>query len=285
MSTTHDTPSSAAPAPPPPPPAAPRPSAGRPPAGRGWWRALGSLFAVAVLSMAVLQILGLLGHSTETIRRSVPVEGIEAIDVDASSGEVLLTGTSGDEVRIEARVEHGLWRTKVRIERDGTTLRARSSCPPFPGRCGVRYTVEVPRGVRVVARSDNGDVRARDLRGPAVLESSNGEVQAANLSGPALLTSSNGDVTAAGMQGESIEARSDNGAVSVDVVEAPDRLVAESDNGDVDVAVPDDGTAYALDLFTDNGTASGDIRTDPGADRSLRIRSDNGDVSVRYRLR
>ena len=40
--------------------------------------------------------------------------------------------------------------------------------------------------------------------------------------------------------------------------------MATSDNGSVEVVVPDDGEAYALDMSTDNGSENQDIRVDSG---------------------
>lgn len=278
MSTIHDGPTAMAPAPGVP------PAGGPPRAGRRWWRVVGSIVAVFILSMTLLQVVAVIARSTETIRRTIPADGVEHVDVRANSGDVVVTGTGGDEVRIVARVEHGLFRTKVRIRRDGDTLRASSSCPPFPGLCSVGYTIEIPRGMRVVARSDNGDVTVRDLDGVADVSSSNGDVLASDLSGDARLESSNGDVTGTGLRGDVVTARSRNGNVTVELGAAPRQVEATSSNGDVDVALPDDGEAYALDMSTANGNSTGQIRTDPDSARRLHIRSSNGDVAVRYRL-
>lgn len=263
---------------PPPVPPSERPS-------RPWWRVLGSIAAVGVLLISVVQIIGTIGRTTETERRTLEVTGITRLVVDSHDGNVEVTGSERDDIRLVARVEHGLWRTRLRIERDGDTWRASSNCPPFPGHCGVDYTIEVPRDLRVVARSGNGDVSARDLAAAAELFSANGNVRAANLSGDARLESRNGDVSGTALLGEVVEATSRNGDVSVDHASPPEHVVARSSNGDVEVAVPDDGEPYALDMETANGSRTGDIRTDPDSGRRLRIHSRNGDVTVRYRLR
>lgn len=263
--------------------AAPVPPKDRP--SRVWWRVLGGIAAVFVLAAALLQVVGLIARSTETQRRVLDIDGVERLVVDSDEGDVSITGSARDDLRLVAELEHGLRRARVRIERDGDTIRATSHCPPFPGFCAVDFAIEVPRGIAVVARSDNGDVSAGDLADAAELSSGNGNVRVANMSGDARLVSSNGDVTATALQGRLVDATSRNGNVSVDLAAAPQQVVAKSANGDVDVAVPDDGEPYALDMSTSNGSRSADIRTDPQSSRRLRVHSANGDVAVRYRLR
>ena len=58
-------------------------------------------------------------------------------------------------------------------------------------------------------------------------------------------------------------------------------MVATSDNGSVEVVVPDDGEAYALDLSTDNGSRTEDIRIDSASPRTITISTENGDATAR----
>jgi hypothetical protein len=44
----------------------------------------------------------------------------------------------------------------------------------------------------------------------------------------------------------------------------------------------DDDVAYVLVTETDNGSVTSPIRTDPGSDRRITARSDNGDITIRY---
>lgn len=250
---------------------------------RTWWRVLGSIAAVLLLAFCTLQLVSLFGRSTETVRRTVPVDGVRAFDVAADSGDVTIVGTDRDDIAIVARVSHGLWRTRVRIiERDGVVSTS-TECPALSNHCSVRYTIEVPREMVVNVDADNGSVRARGLTRKAVLTSGNGDVLAESLAGTARLGSDNGSVEARGMTTTAIEASSGNGDVVVELREPPEQVVAESDNGSVEVVLPDTPHAYDLDLSTDNGERFGQIRTDPASDRHLVIRSDNGDVTVGYR--
>ncbi len=49
-------------------------------------------------------------------------------------------------------------------------------------------------------------------------------------------------------------ADTDNGRVQLEFAAAPTTVVATTNNGWVEVVVPDDGTAYRVDVQTDNGS-------------------------------
>ena len=66
-----------------------------------------------------------------------------------------------------------------------------------------------------------------------------------------------------------MNADSDNGRVQLEFAAAPTAVVATSDNGRVEVVVPDDGTAYRVDLRSDNGSETIEVPTDPSSTRSL----------------
>ena len=45
--------------------------------------------------------------------------------------------------------------------------------------------------------------------------------------------------------------------------------------------MPDDGTAYRVDIQADNGSEDTDVPTDPDSERTITIRTDNGSVTAR----
>jgi DUF4097 and DUF4098 domain-containing protein YvlB len=257
---------------------------GLPRKGRGWWRVLGSIFAVVLLAMVVLQVLSIIARSTETVRTVHDLDGVDRLEVLASNGDVRISAVDRDDVLVVAEVSHGLRRTRTEVEVIDGVLTTSEDCPVLVGRCWVDYRIEVPRDLRVEVAANNGTITARALRGSATLRSDNGTVDAVGLRGPARLESDNGDVRAEALEATEVEARSSNGDVLVDLQVVPTRVVAESDNGDVELRVPRSEDAYDLDLGTDNGSEFGQLRTDPDSDRTLVVRSDNGDVTVGYQL-
>ena len=245
---------------------------------------LGSIAAVLILAMVVLQLLSLIARSTETVRSVHSVEGVDGLEVLASNGDVRISSVDRDDVLVVAEVSHGLARTRSTVEVVDGMLTASADCPILIGRCWVDYRIEVPRDLRVKVDADNGSIAARALGGPATLRSGNGDIDAVGLHGPSRLESDNGNVRAEALETTGVEARSRNGDVLVDLQVVPTRAVAESDNGDVELRVPRSEHAYDLDLGTDNGSEFGQLRTDPDSDRVLVVRSRNGDVTVGYQL-
>lgn len=288
---TEPIPASPPPASPPPggpPPGEPPPGAGTEPGvpttGRRWWRVLGGLFAAAFLVMCTLQVVSFIGRSSETVRRELPADGITQLEIRSDSGDISVSGSDRDDIAIVARIDHGLQRTRAVLDVDGGVLTAEADCPFLSNHCDVQYTIEVPDDLPVSVTAGNGDVSVRDLRGTVHASSDNGNVEAVALSGITRLDSDNGDVQGRSLRLSNVEATSDNGDVMIELLTAPAKVLAESQNGDVDVVLPGTRDAYDLTMSTRNGERFGQIRTDPDSDRRLTIRSSNGDVTVGYRL-
>jgi DUF4097 and DUF4098 domain-containing protein YvlB len=166
---------------------------------------------------------------------------------------------------------------------DGETLHVRGSCPVLGSEwCDVRYTIEVPRDIDLVVRSDNDGVRVTGVRGRVELHSDNGSVRVTDVVGDAVLTSDNGGIHAFGLTSEHVSASSDNGSIELELVAPPMSVEASSDNGDVVVVVPDGDEMYAVTVSTDNGSTDNQLRTDPSSDRHIDVSTDNGDATVRH---
>lgn len=249
------------------------------------WLAVGSLAAVGMVAMGSIEAVGLASRTERTVRQSFGAEGIAVVSVSSDDGDVRVVGAVGstDEIRVVIRLQES-WRTVDRVARvDGDHLELAASCPEFGiAFCRADYEVQVPRGVRVVARSHNGDASARSVDGGVDVTSSNGDVTGDDLGGVVVLGSDNGSVDAEGIRAQRLDASSSNGNVTVGFATPPTDVRATSDNGDVIVEVPRGAALYAVDATTDNGTATTPIRTDPASDRRVVASSDNGDVDVRY---
>ena len=159
-----------------------------------------------------------------------------------------ITTTDADEVVVRARISEGLRRTGEEQQVVGDTLQLRASCPNFGSNwCAVDYTLEVPRHLALVIRTDDGPIEGSDLRSATV------------------------------------DADADHGRVSLAFAVPPEAVRATTDHGSVEVVVPDDGTAYRLDVETDHGERVEDVPIDSSSARSITIRTDHGDASVRAR--
>jgi hypothetical protein len=234
------------------------------------------------LSTAVTQI----AHEERTTVTEHDAAGIELLDVAIDSGSLTVVGTDTDTITVTARISDGLRSTSERQEIDGDRLVLRGGCPAFLSNfCNVDYTVEVPERLAVKARLDNDGARLTGVHGNLDVRSDNGRVEVRGSGeGVAVLRSSNGSVVGTDLRATEVDAHSDNGRVELTFLDPPSTVEATSDNGDVTVEVPDDGTAYVVDTGSANGSGATAVRTDPDSTRRIRVASDNGDVLVTYRV-
>jgi hypothetical protein len=246
------------------------------------WIIVGSLITVVALGFATLNFIGVLAHEELIETADFDAAGLTAVDVAVENGSVEIVGGDGDEVRLVAEISHGLRRTGHRAEVEGSTLVVRSSCPVLSTWCSVDYRLEVPADLAVTARSDNGRLAIRDVDGPVAVDSDNGSIELTRLSGSVTGSTDNGSLVASGLRSGNVTADSDNGRVSLAFAAAPDDVEATTDNGSVEVVVPDDATTYLVDIDSQHGSTDIGVRTDPDSERLIRGRTQNGNVTVRY---
>lgn len=247
------------------------------------WKVVGAAMAALLLVDGTYQAVGALAHAESTATHSLAAGGVTAVEVRNGAGPVRVVAGTGDRVVVRARISDGLRATGHEVARVGDRVVVRGSCPTFGGMwCHVSYTIEVPAAVDLAVRADgrievsgvDGDVRADTDQGRIMLDHVGGDVRAAT---------DQGRVVGTGLAGAVVRARSDQGRVVLAFAESPRRVDARSDQGSVEVTLPDDeGVAYRTDTSTDQGTVTDPIRQDPGSPRTIAAHSDQGDVTVRY---
>lgn len=257
-------------------PAAPRAGAA--------WKVIGAVLALAALAWGTFEVIGLLAHEEHTETTTVDATGLAVVDIDNSAGSIIVVGrASADEVKVTADISEGLRPTGNRLERVGDRLELEGSCPNFGSDwCDVRYTVEMPAGLALVANGDDGRVEVTGIDARVEVDNDNGPIELDDLGGVVVADNDNGGIVAERMRAGDVRAATDNGRVTIQFVEAPTAVDARSDNGSVEVVVPATGDAYNVDVTTDNG--SEDARTlthDPDSSRTMVVHSDNGDATAR----
>lgn len=133
---------------------------------------------------------------------------------------------------------------------DGIRGRDRRGWQWNRNRARVAITVSVPKGVRLIAQSGNGDVSVSTAAAEARVASGNGKVRVRGVRGRVNASSGNGEVTIDDVAGP-VEASSGNGDVSVGTVEGP--VKASSGNGDILVSMERLAGSGDLDFSTGNG--------------------------------
>lgn len=262
-----------------------RPSGGRPSRKVSIaWKVAASLAALWAVAWGAAQVVTQLAHEEHTTVTEYDAAGLTTLDVATDAGSVTVVGTTSDTIRVTAHISDGLRATDERQEVDGDRLVLRTGCPAFfSSFCNVTYTVELPARMDLRIRLDNDDIRVTGVEGGVDAHTDNGNVLVRGSGASELvLSSDNGTVEAVDLRATDVQAGSENGDVDLTFLRPPTAVRATSDNGDVTVEVPDDGTEYAVDVGSDNGSSAAPIRTDPSSRRSITVRSDNGDVLVTY---
>lgn len=164
--------------------------------------------------------------------------------VNCPNGDVIVTGGSGNEIKVKARTESGAIRF--------TSTGSRAILEPAAGRrCeDGRYEVTVPAGARVSASSWNGGVTLRGVHGDADVHTQSADVDVRDAGSRLDIETLSGDVTVQGV-GSDASIRTVNGDVSL-----------SGARGDVEIE-----------------TVSGDLTMRDIVAKQVRTRTTSGDVS------
>lgn len=208
----------------------------------------------------------------EEFTETYPADERTALSVFAHNGDVTVTGTDRDDVRVDAVKratgdESDLDRVRIEVseEFESITVRVdRDEENPPDETVSVDLDIGVPAGMDINNLSTtNGDVDLEDAGGDADLEytgdtrlqTENGDLRAVGVEGFPSLETTNGDVTVEGGRGVTWAATT-NGDVDVEMEAFPAResITLHSTNGDVTASVPEDLDANVT-LVTGTGEA------------------------------
>ena len=199
------------------------------------------------------------------------------VDLELSSGDITVTGASGNEVTIRASAEDGY--VVLRASATLTTLRAEHDRGQAKN---VRYEVSVPAGVRVLMEAMSGNIIARGIDGDVEATTLSGNVNLRDITGLAKVEVLSGAITATGLRrGIQVEATSgpvtvtntdgeiivENTSGSITLTDVRSRLVrVETISGDLRFQGPlDPAGRYELE------THSGSIRLALPTDASVQL--------------
>lgn len=204
-------------------------------------------------------------------------------------GAIAVVAASGDEVVVRAErtsrgsVDLSDLTFDVREAPSSTTIctvyRGESACGRgnFSNtRFSVRYTIAVPRSVRLRATTGNGELSVDRAGADVELHTGNGAIHIGETDGSVTASTGNGDLEVESAQGP-VRASSGNGRIFVSTASGP--VSASTGNGDIDVRMKALSTDADMDFRSGSGavrvtlpadfngdvdasTGSGDLRTD-----------------------
>jgi len=269
---------------------------------------LGVALGVVVVGFGALFLVDLMVSGTTTTHRSY-----DAVDtvVLVTDGDVTVTAAEGD-VEVDAIAHSGLRSPRYSADESADRLEITHRCgwSIFLPRCSGELDVTLPADTEVVVRAENGDVVASGVAGETDVRTDNGRVEATDVGGAFSARSSNGDITVANA-GSDVEVSTANGEISVGDVDGTvtgdtsnGRITLDAVTGDAsahtsngsveisavggdvfaetsngDITVYGDEEPVALTIQTSNGDEIIEGTTDPDAERTVEMRSSNGDVA------
>lgn len=220
------------------------------------------------------------------IDTTVVIDKNGTVSINAGSGDVIVSGGTGNVVRVRANSDDD----DIRFDATRTMISLSTA------RRGndTRFEVTVPVGTRIVARSNSGDVTVHgthgevsvtaqtgdvdvdDVNGRLEVRSFTGEIIAANVTGPVDIgtqsgdlrlndvrgdievSNTSGDITLRGITAKFVRAKTTSGDVVYDgIIDPAGRYELTSHSGDVRLHVPRDAAAQLT-----VSTWSGEIESD-----------------------
>lgn len=155
-------------------------------------------------------------EQVERVTRTLKIGPNGQLDLANVSGDIVVTGGGGDEVKLEA-VKRGRGATEAEAkdqltlmtveitERAGRAdVRARYKEGERHVHVSVDYTVTAPAGTRVIVRSVSGDVKVTGIKGELDAESVSGDITVAEAGQLARAKTVSGDVDIKGAAAESV---------------------------------------------------------------------------------
>jgi len=271
-------------------PASPQP----PPASNPTSRlllAVGSVLGIVAVAWIAVFLIDLTMSRTTTTHESY--DAVRTVQLVAD-GDVTVRAADG-RVEVDAVARQGITAPRYSVDERADSLVVTHRCAGWRWaltRCSGGLDVTLPAQTEVVVRTSNGEVVASGLAGAVTLSTSNGDVEVGDVEADVDIETSNGSVRVSGVDG-TLTADSSNGRMEVadvtgsatmttsngriDVAGVSGNVFAETSNGEV--VVRGDDQPVRLTIETSNGRQTVEGPTDPAAERTVEIRSSNGDVS------
>ena len=232
------------------------------------------------------------GTRRASLDTTLTLEKRGIVDLSLTSGEIIVTGWSRSDVRVNATTEYGQLRLDAASSRISLGVRSRN------GRMGdTRYEVSVPIGTRILTRSmsgetsvtgvrgeveaqtQSGDITVNDASDRISLETLSGDIVAERVTGAVRLASASGEIEVTTATGD-IEVESVSGSITLTGVRS--RLVrTETTSGDVEF----DGTIDPAGRY-EFRSHSGDVRITlpPSAGAAVDVETFSGSINSDFRI-
>lgn len=207
---------------------------------------------------------------------------IDAIEVTLDSGEARLTGGGTATIDVDRVLKWPTTKPSITEEWRGNTLVITGHC--FGQRnCSTDYVIRLPAGTPVKVSSDGGSLTTDGLDASQQLSTNGGDITVNSAKGALTLRTDGGNIRGTTLSSTQTTADTAGGEITLSYSGAPDKVTANTDGGNIDVAVPKPSEGgYRVDASTSGGNRTVDVPSDSGASRSVTVHAEGGNVRVHY---
>jgi hypothetical protein len=208
-------------------------------------------------------------------------------------GAINVTEASGNRVEVRAekrmRGRGDLGDISFDVQEGGagvticTVYRGESACDDggFNNtRFSVRYTVAMPRGLRLRATTGNGELSVEKAGSEVEVRTGNGGIRIGETEGRVVAATGNGDLAVESARGP-VRASTGNGRIFVSTSAGP--VSATTGNGDIDVRMESLSTAADMDFRSGSGAVRVTLPADFNGD--VDASTGNGDLRTDFAIR
>jgi hypothetical protein len=221
------------------------------------------------------------GDDKDPEKRSFALSG-RTLTVDSDDSALELVAADVDKVQVtrwfEGQVAIG-GDPKVTWAMKDDTLKLRMHCSGVVADCSAKHRIEVPRGVAVTVKDDDGSVRASGFKEALSIQASDGSVRVEDASGPLTLRTDDGSVKATGIDSRRVDVNTRDGSVRLDLTAVPDRVSARGQDGSLTIGLPD--ATYRVTADTDDGGVDVSVPRDERSSHVVSAHTQDGKVTVR----
>ena len=231
-------------------------------------------------------------------RREVELAGVETIEVGTGSKDIRIIPTGGNQLVVEFRGRSSI-ENPLEISNEGGVLKVRLKKEmenamiwnlSFDEGVGVHgeddmgmgLVVGVPASYTKSMSIEGGssDIRATSLKiGAITVETGSGDIAITDSAiGKTVLKTGSGDVAVHEFDGEFLKVAAASGDISLDKFTAKN-VVGSAASGDI-VAKPATVQGWKFNLSAASGDVSNTLSEDSNGDKTLRLSTASGDISV-----
>jgi DUF4097 and DUF4098 domain-containing protein YvlB len=206
-------------------------------------------------------------ESRGSIDTTVAFDHRGTVTLTLNSGDIIVTGWSRDELRVHATSEGENLRFDASSSRAVLDLSG-----SYRGHGEAKFEVAVPTGVRVIARSQSGDISITGTRGQVEARTQSGDIKVEDAADRLDLVTLSGEVETRGLTGD-VQIKTVSGDISAQDVKGD--FEAESTSGGIELR-------HAECRYVRAHTTSGDLTYEGSIDGSGRYEfvTHSGDVRL-----